>query len=162
MRCSHARRAQYGATWALVTGASSGASAMCAASAQGVSSRDAARCCCLYRGAGIGKSLAQKLALQGLNVVLVALDVRAPRCWRTAQPALVCTLRSVCARLTRRLAPPQEPLLNDTTAELQAAFPKLKFLKARPTRDARSAGSARTHMRCKHRLASTWARRARI
>jgi NAD(P)-dependent dehydrogenase (short-subunit alcohol dehydrogenase family) len=39
-------------------------------------------------GAGIGKSLAQKLAMQGLNVVLVALDVRRER-WRAC---LACHL----------------------------------------------------------------------
>lgn len=59
---------KYGAQWALVTGASS----------------------------GIGKSIARKLASQGLNVVLVAL---------------------------------QDSLLNDTAAELSAAYPKLTMRK---------------------------------
>jgi NAD(P)-dependent dehydrogenase (short-subunit alcohol dehydrogenase family) len=40
-------------------------------------------------GAGIGKSLAQKLAMQGLNVVLVALDVRRER----SRARLACHLR---------------------------------------------------------------------
>jgi NAD(P)-dependent dehydrogenase (short-subunit alcohol dehydrogenase family) len=75
-------------------------------------------------GAGIGKSLAQKLAAQGLNVVLVALDVRAGRRGRGTASALSHTLGS-------RAAAAQEPLLTDTYGELKAAFPKLQFRKAR-------------------------------
>lgn len=75
-------------------------------------------------GAGIGKSLAQKLAAQGLNVVLVALDVRAGRRGRGTASALSHTLGSFAAAA-------QEPLLTDTYGELKAAFPKLQFRKAR-------------------------------
>ncbi len=53
----------------------------------------------MRRCAGIGKSIAKKLALQGLNVVLVAL---------------------------------QDPLLDDTTEELAAAFPAVQIRKVRP------------------------------
>ena len=75
-------------------------------------------------GVGIGKSLAQKLAAQGLNVVLVALDVRAGQRCRGTACALSHTLGS-------RAAAAQEPLLTDTYGELKAAFPKLQFRKAR-------------------------------
>lgn len=80
---------KYGASWALVTGSSS----------------------------GIGKSIAQKLALQGLNVVLVALDVRArqPRGRGPQSPASAAHSGS------------QDKLLAETTAELKSAFPKLQF-----------------------------------
>lgn len=54
-------------------------------------------CCCTT---GIGKSIARKLASQGLNVVLVAL---------------------------------QDPLLDETTAELSAAFPSQLMRKVSPT-----------------------------
>lgn len=59
---------KYGADWALVTGA----------------------------GTGIGKSIAETLAIQGLNVVLVSLP---------------------------------DKFLDETTASLETAFPKLKFRK---------------------------------
>ena len=111
---------QYGATWALVTGASSGTAAQCGGSTSHVLALT--RLC--DAGAGIGKSLAQKLAAQGLNVVLVALDVRAGRRRRGAACALSHTLGS-------RAAAAQEPLLTDTYGELKAAFPKLQFRKAR-------------------------------
>ena len=81
---------KYGASWALVTGASS----------------------------GIGKSIAQKLALQGLNVVLVALDVRP----RPSRPG-----RAPPSPAKRRSPPSQDKLLAETTAELKSAFPKLQF-----------------------------------
>lgn len=111
---------QYGATWALVTGASSGAAASC-----GSSGKRAAALTLLCRArAGIGKSLAQKLAAQGLNVVLVALDVRAGRRARAVARALSHTLGSCVAAA-------QEPLLDDTHGELKSAFPQLQFRKAR-------------------------------
>jgi NAD(P)-dependent dehydrogenase (short-subunit alcohol dehydrogenase family) len=107
------------------------------------------RCC--RAAAGIGKSLAQKLAAQGLNVVLVALDVRAGRRARAVARALSHTLGSCVAAA-------QEPLLDDTHGELKSAFPQLQFRKARahaaasqPTR-RRWADARRLRLR---RLAST-------
>jgi NAD(P)-dependent dehydrogenase (short-subunit alcohol dehydrogenase family) len=107
--------------------------------------------------AGIGKSLAQKLALQGLNVVLVALDVRALPVHAAREPS---TRR--CAHLRADAAPPQEPLLNETAAELQAAFPKQQFRKASSLLSRTSQALARSRPSCVPcRWASTLARQAR-
>ena len=69
---------------------------------------------------GIGKSLAQRLAQQGLNVVLVALDVRDREGGNF--PFAVPVLTRSAWR-----AAPQQPELGQAVAELKAAFPKQQF-----------------------------------
>jgi hypothetical protein len=169
------RDTQYDAKWALVTGASSGASrragvaSLCAARSPAPCAPRATHV--PRRRAGIGKSLAQKLALQGLNVVLVALDVRAD----VATPRAFTQSNAERAHRPRSRDAPrnaQEPLLDDTFKQFKAAFPKLEFRKARRVRRGAVPACVRSlqppsrcvltrRARRTRRWASTWARRAR-